>query len=206
MSYAGKTGGRAQNRFLANQGLIQTLDTNQANIARANIGEINAGVINVTDATIVDLSAINMNVTNEFVGETIISSDATFTNTTTSTLNTAILNVGTITGTNTITQNLTCTNGTFGEIVANNIRFTGTISGHVKQNYIIRGRKTLEDSSGSVILPLDSSQFETDQVFLQNNNSFTAVKGDISGNTLTIQANGSGNSDTIDYMVLINLL
>ena len=148
MAYSGKTGGRALNRFLANQGLIQTLDSNQANIASADIGEINAGVINATDSTVVDLSAINLNVANEFVSETIVTSNATFTNINTTGATITDGTIATLTGTsgsftnaditNLYTLNGQIPNATLGTttatslIVNGNITFTGSISGNVE--------------------------------------------------------------------------
>jgi hypothetical protein len=153
MAYSGNTGNRALNRFLANQGLIQTLDSNEANIADLQSGTIDTATLNVVDATIVDVSAVNLNVTNEFIGETVLVSDVTATtlNTTDMNATNAVINDGEITTltttsgfltnadiTNLYAANGTIPNATLGTttmtslVVNGNIEFTGSISGNVE--------------------------------------------------------------------------
>jgi enhancing lycopene biosynthesis protein 2 len=143
MAYAGQTGGRALNRFLANQGLIQTLDSNNATIGTLNTGTISTANATITDATIVDLSAVDLNVTNEIVGETIVSTNATFTNLTTTggvitdgTIATLTTTSGFLTNadiTNLDAINTTMTNIVTSDLIVNgDIYFSGSISGNLQ--------------------------------------------------------------------------
>ena len=149
MAYAGQTGGRALNRFLANQGLIQTLNSNNATIATINAGTISTANATITDATIVDLSAVDLNVTNEIVGETIVTTNATFTNTTsiTSAVTDGVITTLTTTSgfltnadiTNLLANSATLITSNIGNatgtslVINGNIEFTGSISGNVEE-------------------------------------------------------------------------
>ena len=153
MAYAGQTGGRALNRFLVNNGLINTLDSTTATITTLDAGTIEAGDLQAADATIVDLSATTLNVTSEIVGETITTTDASMTVLNTGTHTSGIINsaTGNITRltttsgfltnadvTNLVATNSNVTSAIIGTITSNgllvngNIEFTGSISGNVE--------------------------------------------------------------------------
>jgi hypothetical protein len=182
MAYSGQTGGRALNRFLANQGLIQTLDSNNATIANINAGTITTATATITDATVVDLSAVDLNVTNEIVGETIVVSNATFTNVTSTggvftdgTIATLTTTSGFLTNadiTNLDAINTTSNNITTSDLVVNgDIYFSGSISGNLQAsvdanvNTAINANTALiEDVSNRLYNTQEKDDFDIDDI------------------------------------------
>ena len=75
-----------------------------------------------------------------------------------------------------------------------------------KKDHVIRDTITLSNSTATVDLPLEETEFENPQIFLQNNEGWSQVKGSLSGNTLTITARDTNCNDNIDYMVTVDLL
>jgi len=73
-------------------------------------------------------------------------------------------------------------------------------------NNILRGEATLTNSNVDVTLSLGASEFTDPQIFLHNNSGWSKVRGSISGNVLNIIAEDIGCIDTIDYMVVVNLV
>ena len=75
-----------------------------------------------------------------------------------------------------------------------------------KKDHVIRDTITLSNSTATVDLPLEETEFENPQIFLQNNEGWSQVKGSLSGNTLTITARDTNCNDNIDYMITVDLL